>query len=222
MKKTIKSPGNIWLLTREYGGLAGAGGVKDVTEQLSQALAAWSGRKVSVVLPRYGFLDPTRHGFSLLQDPLEPDRELVFDVEMNYAGQERRETLTVWYAKSMKVNIYLLDSPRFREKSGVYTYTAADEVDNPTWQRGEGHFDYFAMNLLLQKGAIQLLLSLQECPDIIHCHDGHTAVLPAIIAETPWLKNYFRHTGFLVTVHNAGVGYHQDVADLPYAKAMTG
>jgi starch synthase len=36
------------------------------------------------------------------------------------------------------------------------------------------------------------------------------------------LKNYFRHTGFLVTVHNAGVGYHQDVADLPYAKAMTG
>ncbi len=222
MKKTKQSVGNIWMLSREYGGLAGAGGVKDVAEQLSRALAAWSGRKVSVVLPLYGFIDPVRHGFSSLQDPEQQGKELGFEVDMNYADQERQEKVTVWYAKSARVHIYLLDSPRFREKKGVYTYTSADELENPAWQRGEGHIDYFAMNLLLQKGAIQLLLFLQECPDIIHCHDGHTAVLPAIIAETSWLKSYFRRAAFLVTVHNAGVGYHQDVADLPYAQAMTG
>jgi starch synthase len=222
MKKILQSAGNIWMLTREYGGLAGAGGVKDVAEQLSRALAAWSGRKVSVVLPLYGFMDPVRHGFSPLEDPQEQGKELVFEVDMNYADHERREMLTVWYAKAARVHIYLLDSPRFREKNAVYTYTVADEAENPSWQRGEGHFDYFAMNLLLQKGTIQLLVLLREYPDIIHSHDGHTAVLPAIIAETPWLKSYFRRTGFLVTVHNAGVGYHQDVADLPYAKTMTG
>lgn len=210
------------MLSREYGNLAGAGGVKDVAEQLSCSLAAWSGRKVSVALPLYGFMDAAALGFVPLADPQLEGTELLFDVEMNYAYEERRESVRVWYGKKEGVHIYLLDSQRFREKASVYTYTIGEELADPSKRQGEGHFDYFAMNLLHQKAALQLMLLLDEKPDIIHCHDGHTAVLPAIIAETPWLCSYFRHTGCIVTIHNAGAGYHQDVPDLPYAKAMTG
>ena len=45
------------MLTREYDGLAGVGGVKDFSRQLAEALVR-GGRKVSVIAPLYGFIDP--------------------------------------------------------------------------------------------------------------------------------------------------------------------
>jgi starch synthase len=52
----------IFLLTREYDGLAGAGGVKDFSRQLAEALVR-TGRRVSVMLPFYGFIDPRKFSF---------------------------------------------------------------------------------------------------------------------------------------------------------------
>ncbi len=213
---------DIWMLTREYGDLAGAGGVKDVVSQLSVTLARWSGRSVHVVLPCYGFMNPEKLGFRLLADPLYPEKNIHFEVDLNYPDEERHERVKVWAARIDRVNIYLIDSGRFREKQNVYTYTAEEE-ESFSWQKtGEGHIDYFAMNILLQKAAIDLMILLDAHPDVIHCHDGHTAVLPAMISEQAGLRQYFRNTGCVVTIHNAGQGYHQEVADLDFAQVSTG
>lgn len=211
--RTIK---NIWFVSREYDGLAGAGGVKDVCRQLAEALGKVA--KVSVILPCYGFLSPKLLGFKV---------KASLPVTMNYAGLDRQEKVVIWGKKSQgrgrgEVTIYLVDSPRFREKKGVYTYTAAEELVDPFKRAGQGHDDYFAMNILLQKSALCYLLHRHERPDIIHCHDGHTALIPALVREMDGFRHYFRHTGFVVTIHNAGVGYHQEVGDLPYAQAITG
>jgi len=212
----------IWMLTREYGHLAGAGGVKDVAQQLATALAGRDERSVSVVMPCYGLMDPSSLGFLPLTDPLFPERELEYEVDLDYAHVERRETVRVWTARIDRVTLYLLEADRFAEKAAVYVYTAEEEAINPDHTAGEGHIDYFAMNLLLQKGALDLMLLLGACPDIIHCHDGHTAVLPAMIRENSGLRHFFRGTGVVVTIHNAGKGYHQEVADLSFAHAITG
>ena len=212
MNKHPSTINTIWIITREYGALAGAGGVKDVARQLATALTR-SGRQVSVALPFYGFMAPESLGFSRL--------DLAFDLDMSYTLEERREEVTVWHRRD-EVDLYLLDSPRFREKNGVYTYTAADERHNPLHRQGEGHIDYFAMNVLLQKAALCLMIHLDQRPEIIHCHDGHTALLPAIVRELDGFRHYFRETGFVVTIHNAGLGYHQEVHDLPFARAITG
>jgi starch synthase len=211
-KSTAAINNNIWIITREYGDLAGAGGVKDVTRQLAMALAK-SGRAVSVVLPLYGSITPKRLGFARL--------ELDFDLDMSYPQEERRELVTVWHQKK-EIDIYLIDSPRFREKTGIYTYTATDERHNPTHLQGTGHFDYFAMNILLQKAALCLAIQLEKRPDIIHCHDGHTALLPAMAREIDGFRHYFSKTGFVVTIHNAGLGYHQEIHDLAFARAISG
>ena len=212
----------IWMVSREYGDLAGAGGIKDVVSQLAVTLARWSGRSVQVGLPRHGFMDPEQLGFQLLPDPLYPERELSFEVDLNYKDEERRESVRVWTASRERVTLYLLGAERFREKQGVYTYTAQEEKLHAWQKKGEGHLDYFAMNILLQKGALGLMILLGSQPDVIHCHDGHTALLPALIAEHPGLRHYFRNTGTVVTVHNGGKGYHQEVADLAFARASTG
>jgi starch synthase len=220
-KENLQSVRKIWMLSREYGYLAGAGGVKDVCKQLAESFARWTGRDVRVVLPFYGFMEPRGHGFELLQDSLV-QQPLRFEVDMDYVLEERREEVRVWVARKSRVTIYLLEADRFSEKTDVYTYTAEDEEKAAWQQSGTGHYDYFAMNILLQKGALELMILLNERPDVIHCHDGHTAVVPALINECAGLRSYFRETGCLVTVHNAGIGYHQEVADLPFAYAVTG
>lgn len=209
------------MLSREYGDIAGAGGVKDVVQQLAEQLAKWNGRKINVVLPLYGFIDPECLGASLMSDPAWPEQELVLTVDMNYAQAQRQEKARVWSLTTNRVNLYLLESERFSEKGDVYTYTTWEEDKTPWKKHGRGHFDYFAMNVLLQKAALGLIVTLGEKPDVIHCHDGHTALLPALSNCCGW-RDYYRTTGMVVTVHNAGKGYHQEVEDLPFAEAICG
>lgn len=219
LPQTITS---VWMFTREYGHLAGAGGVKDVVSQLSVTLARWNARRVSAVLPCYGFMNPEEEGFSRLPDPLAPDRALSFEVAMDYADQERVERVRIWHRVLNRVHVYLVESERFLEKNGVYTYTREESAEQSWKVQGSGHLDYFAMNILLQKAGLELIMLLGEKPQIVHCHDGHTAVLPALIRTCSGYRSYFRQSAALVTIHNAGLGYHQDVYDLPFARTVTG
>jgi len=203
----------VLVLSREYGGIAGAGGVQDVVRGLCESLAR-QGIETVVIIPRYGFLDAGEKGFQKL--------DASFTVDMNYAAQERTEDVSFWKGESNGVHVYLVESPRFAEKMGIYTYTAEEELKDPSKHRGTGHVDYFAMNILHQKAALGFCLMQAWRPDIIHCHDGHTAVVPVFMREHDGFRQFFISSGGVVTVHNAGVGYHQEVADLPFAKAVTG
>jgi len=112
----------IWMLTREYGEIAGAGGVKDVSKQLAECFASVGGCDVRVVLPLYGFIDPAKFDCRLLQDNLAR-RPLLFTVDMNYAGQERREDVRIWTCRLGGVTVYLPESDRFRGEDGcVHLY----------------------------------------------------------------------------------------------------
>ena len=212
---------NIWMLSREYGELAGAGGVKDVVSQLAEALARWNGRSIHVVVPLYGFIDAKALGFQPLPDPFCRGRDLRLPIEMNEPDRFVLEEVGYYYRVLNKVHLYLVDAERYREKTDVYTYSEEDESKSPWQKKAMGHHDFFAMNLLLQKAALELMIVLGEKPDVIHCHDGHTAVLPGIIREHAGYRSYFRQTGCLVTIHNAGLGYHQEVIDIPYAVSIT-
>jgi len=203
----------IKMVSREYEGVAGAGGVKDVVQQLSEALIR-AGVKVKVFLPRYGFIDPLKLGFSQM--------DINFEADMNYAHEERREGISFWQSTINGVEIVLVESERFAEKRGVYTYTAEDEAENPMHKKGMGHFDYFAMNVLLQKASLLYDLWTTRKTPLFHCHDGHAALIPAMMHELDGLRQFFRDCATLITIHNAGLGYHQEVADLPFAKANTG
>jgi starch synthase len=215
MAKKSQSQGinNIWMLTREYDSLAGAGGVKDVSRQLAEALVRLK-KSVTVILPCYGFMDPKKLGFTR--------QPFAFEVDMNYTAEDRREKVTLWQKTLHGVVVYLVDADRYREKNSIYTYTAEDEASNPYQVRGNGHFDYFAMNVLLQKTALDLMIILAQKPDIIHCQDGHTAILPAMLREGTGYRHYFSTTAAVVTIHNAGHGHHQEVRDLPFARAISG
>ncbi len=232
-KQTGDKPFNVWMVSREYDGLAGAGGVKDVCRQLAESLVRHGNCDVSVVLPRYGFMNPEDLGFfparvfcrsnqvETLEARTRSSRD-YFEVDINYLEGERRETVTLWHNNIRGVNVYLVEAERFRGKLGVYTYTAEEEKNEPWQQQGVGHYDYFAMNVLLQKAALDFMILRNERPDVIHCHDGHAATLAPMMREIEGYRHFFRRTGVVVTIHNAGLGYHQEVADFKFARVVTG
>lgn len=208
------SVSSVWHISREYRGLAEAGGIKDVVRDLAETLASF-GIRVSVVIPWYGLMDRLQIEYRELPLSFEiplPDRE----------GRPAAERIGVRLYEISKVSVYCLTSARFAEKLGVYTYTDREASNDPHIIHGEGHTDALELGLLFQLGALALISSLSDPPSVVHCHDAHAAFVPAMMREHPVYREFFRDSGAVVTIHNAGPEYRQDVSDIGYLQSASG
>jgi starch synthase len=197
----------VWHVARECEGVAEAGGLKDVVAGLARALHL-RGVPAAVVLPRYGFVDLKALGARRL--PVRIRLELP-----------EPEELDVHQATVRGFTVYLLDCPRIRGKRGLYTHTREDEAEDPRQKRGTGHWDAHHVNLILQRGTLELACAVGP-PDVFHCHDGHAAFLPAILRTAPRYRERLGACRALVTIHNAGWGYHQEIYEQELARQLTG
>ena len=169
---------------------------------------------------------------------------LEFEIPMAYAeAPERVESArveTIVFEGRAQLTVALVVADRFTGKERPYTYTAAEakaillappgtetvcgaEIPPPEFpvEEGHGHFDYFAMNVLLQRAALAWMEQTCDGPLVIHCHDAHTAMLPMIArhADPP---SPCADSGFVVTAHNCGKAYRQRCADLRFVAAVSG
>lgn len=186
---TIRS---VWHVARECAGIAEGGGVKDVVRGLADAAAA-SGIVTTVILPRYGFMSET--GTEVVGSAIS-----VRLCHHDPPWRRLRDNARVLQTHVGDVRVWLVDAHRYHDKSGVYVHTGKDQMDDPRKHRGSGHWDAQQMNLLLQHVAAHMARSKGDSPDLIHCHDGHTAMLPALLGKR---RGGF-HGGSLITLHNAG------------------
>jgi starch synthase len=212
----VRSIDSVWHVSREYAGVAEAGGVKDMVRGLAEAQAR-AGLDVTVVLPRYGF---ARERMAVSTRPVVEFVVRMPDLET--WSRLADEPVAVHASSLGAVRLLLVDSPRFAEKRDVYTWTAEDERADRHRRKGTGHWDAHHMNLLLQRGALEAALALPAPPAVFHCHDGHAAFLPAIAREDPRLARLLRESRMVVTIHNAGEGYHQEIWDPRVAGVLTG
>lgn len=203
---------SLWLVAREYAGFAEAGGVKNVVKALAE-YAAQDGFAVTVFLPRYGNnterLDTCTGAADIrVADTLHPVRYF----ELSRGG----------------IRFVFVDSPLFTEKKDVYTYCTEEleyfrkKLQRPDLKKGEGYVDSDQMNMLFQKAVYCYGLQQRTAPDVLHCHDAHTALPPAFIFSRLTGRNLFAHTRALITIHNAGDGYRQSLYSLDHALSITG
>ncbi len=202
MKHTVST---VWLVTREYAGIAEAGGVKNVTCSLAEGLAR-KNKTVSVFIPRYGCVT-SKSSF-------------LFSCVISCAQEEYRVDFST--AHMHGVEIIFVESSLFREKHTVYVYTEEESRIIPGAIRGKGHFDVDIMNLLLEKATLEYSVKTGIVPDVLHCQDAHTAILPALIRTNAELAPLFEHTTIAVTIHNAGPGYRQVIPGYERAATLTG
>jgi starch synthase len=203
----------VWMVSREMDGLAGVGGVKDVTRQLLAAIAR-HGIRANLVMPLYSFID--LQGCQLI------DAGIQLSLPLNYTSKERRTPVRIHRTEQVGAAVYLVEAACYDAKEGIYTYTEAEaERAGRPELAGSGYYDFFEMNVTLQKAALELIQALGARPDVIHCQDGHTALIPALMRSVPRYRSYFEQVGTGITIHNAGPGYNQEVYDVPFAQAIT-
>jgi len=155
--------------------LVKVGGLADVIGSLPKALVEM-GHDVRVIMPRYGIINDADFPMSPVIDS--------FDVE----ALKMTEAVSLGLTElGGGVKVYLVDSDEFRSSTEVY---GKDELRR-----------FF----LFCRAVLDILHKLDWQPDIFHCHDWHTALIPL------WLKRNNYHYASIFTIHNlAYQGFFDD------------
>ncbi len=207
----------IWLVSRELGGWAEAGGIKDVVRDQADSFPR-IGWKTHVVLPLYGFL----------RERVESAGRRVWQGTSRHPS--RKVALAAWIVEDNNHFIHFLDSPSFQDKASLYTYSAEDETRNPMNVRGAGYADGFVMNLEFQWAVATYWAATDAQPSFVLGHDGHVGFLAGIAQTGVSFHGKFNSTTFALLLHNAGPGYrqemeataaHEELIGLPSAEARS-
>jgi starch synthase len=179
-KKTPAPPPlRICLATSELTPLAKTGGLADVSAALAAYLHA-SGHDVRVLMPRYSSID---------SDNLEivPVAYLQ-NMPMRLGNHEGRYFVDTTFLPGTDLPIYLLRYPEFYERGSIYT------------NDGDEHLRF----ILLARAAIEMCQNMGFSPDIFHCHDWHTALVPLYLKSRYAWDRLFAATRTVLTIHNIG------------------
>ena len=169
----------ILFVSSEVVPFAKSGGLADVSGALPVALRE-SGMDVRVVMPYYasvktGMLNktPVINGLAV---PLG---------DMSLAAR-------VFESKSQKrVPAYFIGREDLYGRPNLYGDSTGDYYDNLE------RFSYFS------HAALRTSQEIDFRPDIIHCHDWQTGLIPALL-KGPYSVKFFSNTSVLFTIHNMG------------------
>lgn len=152
-------------LSAECSPYAKVGGLADVVGALPGALADL-GVESAVLMPLYG-------GFDGMVAQKTGPMAKVFSGEVLYDG--RPLAYDVFRAEREGAALYLLHQPFQYGSGGVY-----HDVGNTDFWHAVDRFPYF------QLAALDWLLHAPDArPDVLHLHDHHTALVPALLDRDP-------------------------------------
>jgi starch synthase len=158
---------------------AKTGGLADVAGSLPIALAAL-GHDVRVVMPRYRSTDPKRFGLK---------KVATFYVPLG-SWQERCDVLQGRMGKN--VTVYFIEKGIYYDRPELYRTAQADYPDNAE------RFTFFS------RAVLELCRELDFRPEIVHCNDWQTGLVPFFLKTLYRGKAPFERTKSVFTVHNLG------------------
>lgn len=171
-------PLKILFVSPEVVPFAKTGGLADVAGSLPKALKALGG-DVRLVLPLYRSVRQGKFPIKkVLEDLAVPlgDRQITADI---YEG-ELDEGLPV----------YFIERDEFYDRGYLYGSAKGDYFDN------DSRFSFFA------RGTLKAAQALDFRPDVIHCHDWQTGLIPACLHYGRESEPFYRETAAIFTIHN--------------------
>lgn len=177
---------SILFVTSEVAPFVKTGGLADVSSALPLALVEL-GHDVRIIAPKYGNISERRNRIHEIKR--------LKDIPIVVNGKETMATVKssqVVNSRS-KVQVYLVTSDEYFEPyKGAYVHpkTGKDFANN------DERFIFF------QKAAIETCFRLGWKPDIIHCNDWQTGLIPAFVRELYADDEFFSGTKTVFTIHN--------------------
>lgn len=153
------------------------GGLADVVGALPRALAAL-GHQVSVYLPRYRQ--------TKLSDPATVVRSVTvpFDDKYRFASVVSGGSLG-------GVKFYFVEYPEYFDRDALYGTPSGDYPDN-------------AERFALFSRAVLEASKILGVPQVFHCHDWQSALIPVLLRTVYAEDPAFRDVGTVFTIHNMG------------------
>ncbi|MBI5789269.1 MAG: glycogen synthase GlgA [Candidatus Schekmanbacteria bacterium] len=173
----------ILFVCSEVAPFAKTGGMADVAGALPLAIRR-KGHDVSVFLPYYQIV--TKGGYA--------PKMILPKVSIPVAGNI--ESSSVHLLESDGVKFYFLEQNRYYNREFLYGPPAGDYPDNAE------RFIYF------NRAVLEAVKQLAFRPDIIHCNDWQTALIPVYLKSLYKNDPFFHCAASLLTIHN--VAYQGD------------
>jgi len=178
----------ILFVTPEVTPFAKTGGVADVSSALPKKLLEL-GHQVRIVLPKYGSIDERIfkiHEVVRLKDlkTKVAKTEVEFSIRSSFlVGAKAR------------VQIYFLDNKKyFTGRRGIYSSPKTGKI----YEDNDERFILFA------RAIFPLIEQLGWVPDIIHCNDWQTGLLPVYLKTLYKDFSFFKNAKTVFTIHNLG------------------
>jgi len=169
----------IAIVSSEVYPFAKTGGLADVCGALGKYLKK-GGHDVRLITPFYSATDVTIGEFHAV--------DYLRNLEIWFG--DRLISFSVHTAKlpGSKTDVYFISCPELYNRWTIYTN------DPDEWLR-------FA---LLNRAAIEICQRMGWSPDIFHCNDWQTALIPLYLKTTYSWDSLFTHSKTLLTIHNIG------------------
>jgi starch synthase len=153
------------------------GGLADVSGSLPRALEKL-GCDVKMFLPFYDLIDISKFNVCSVEN--------VKNIEMKIGEKSVFFSLFTCKLHNTSIDVFFVDCPEYFHRKKVYT-NDADEDER---------------FILFQKAVFISLINLQWSPDIIHCNDWQTGLMPAYLKKNFNQHELFRNTVSVFSIHN--------------------
>jgi starch synthase len=170
-------PLKICLATSEMTPLAKTGGLADVAAALTVFLDSRR-HDVRALMPLHSVIDTSKADIT----PVDFLQNRLLQV----GRHQFRYSIDTAYLPGSTAKIYLLRCPDLYDRPSVYT-------DGP-----DEHLRFIA----LSRAAIEMCQVMGFAPDIFHCHDWHTALVPLYLKTLYAWDRLFGRTRSVLTIHN--------------------
>ncbi len=181
----MSKPLNVLFVSSEVEPFSKTGGLADVSSALPKAIKDL-GHEIRIITPRYRFIGERKFK---LHDIIRL-REIPIQVgSATVIGHIKSSFIT---NLKEKVQVYFLDNQEYFGRDGIYQSpsTKKDYKDN------DERFIFFA------RGVLETLKQLGWAPDIIHCNDWQSALIPVYLKTLYKNDPFFKSTKTVFTIHN--------------------
>lgn len=183
----------IIMITSELSPFAKTGGLADMVSMLSGALSC-SDIEVYIIIPFYSQISEKKYKIENLKK----------SVSVFIAGRQLQGDLFKGHLPGLPCSsctVYFIKNREYYDRPFLYGNADGDYADNCE------RFVFFS------KSSLELIKALDLNPDIIHCHDWQTALIPVYLATDYQDDVVLGNVKSLFTIHNLayqGVFWHWD------------